>query len=133
MAFRWRIRHKLLLGLALVVCIIVLLLTGTLYGLESFRATIKSIDRKHAELNAATDVRTAVNELRISTGDTDRLPRYQDKIHDARKKLQDYQQQLEHTVAGGRDPERGSEESGYIEDLGRYLTELASTASAVFA
>jgi len=34
-AFRWRIRHKLMLGLGLVVGIIALLLGGTLLGLLS--------------------------------------------------------------------------------------------------
>ena len=49
MAFRWRIRHKLMLGLAVVVGVIGLLLAGTVYGLAKFRATMKSTDAKHAE------------------------------------------------------------------------------------
>src|SRR5207237_336786 len=32
-AFRWRIRHKLMLGLGLVIGVMALLLAGTLYGL----------------------------------------------------------------------------------------------------
>ena len=44
MALRWRIRHKLLLGLGVVVGIIALLLAGTLQGLAAFTATVKTAD-----------------------------------------------------------------------------------------
>ena len=52
MAGHWRIRHKLVLGLGLLVAIIALLLTGTLKGLTSYQATRKTIDRKVASWNA---------------------------------------------------------------------------------
>ncbi len=50
MAFRWRIRHKLMLGLGLVVAIMALLVGGTLKGLTSYRATTRTMDRKLVEL-----------------------------------------------------------------------------------
>src|SRR5262249_28228475 len=65
-AFHWRIRHKLMLGLGLVVGIIALLLGGTLYGLARFRSTMKSIDCKQAELKKAESVRDGVNRLKAS-------------------------------------------------------------------
>ena len=53
MAYQWRIRHKLLLGLGLVEGLMGLLLAGTLIGLLSYHWTMKSIDSKLTELNAA--------------------------------------------------------------------------------
>ena len=41
MASQWRIRHKLMLGLVLVVGIMALLLGGTLRGLWSYFGTVK--------------------------------------------------------------------------------------------
>ena len=50
MTFRWRIRHKLLLGLGVVVGIMAILLTGCLQGLAAFTATVKTADSKLVEL-----------------------------------------------------------------------------------
>src|SRR5579883_3383121 len=65
-AVRWRIRHKLMLGLGLVVGIIALLLAGTIYGLSKFRATMRSIDGEQEELRQAECVRDAVNNLKMA-------------------------------------------------------------------
>src|SRR5437879_5894841 len=62
-AFRWRIRHKLMLGLCLVVAIITVLLGGALYGLWSYRATMKSIESKLIEQKAAASFKSQVNSL----------------------------------------------------------------------
>ena len=51
MARRWRIRHKLMLGLATAVGIHALLLAGTLNGLWSYYVTMKSLESKLAELS----------------------------------------------------------------------------------
>ncbi len=132
MTFRWRIRHKLLLGLAMVVSTIVLLLAGTLFGLASFRNTFKSIDRKHTEFKSANTLRTAVTELRISAADTDNLPRFEEKVEAARKCLSKYKDELDLTLTNGRDPELGQEESSYIKLLGQFLDQLTITARHVF-
>src|SRR5450432_886239 len=63
-ALRWRIRHKLLFGLGVVVGIIGLLITGTLYGLAAFSATVKTADSKIAELHFAEALKRQVSELR---------------------------------------------------------------------
>ena len=52
MARPWRLRHKLLLGLALMVAILGTLLAGSLLGLDSYIATTKTTDSKLAELQA---------------------------------------------------------------------------------
>ena len=41
MACNWRIRHKLMLGMLLVVSIMGLLLGGTLYGLATYRLAVQ--------------------------------------------------------------------------------------------
>jgi signal transduction histidine kinase len=63
-AGQWRIRHKLMLGLGLVVAIMALFLAGTLKGLSSYRATMKTMESKLVELQAANDFRQKVAELK---------------------------------------------------------------------
>ena len=63
MAGAWRIRHKLLFGLFLVVGIMAILSAGTLEGLRSYRSTMQMIDTKLAELRAVNDIHAAMREL----------------------------------------------------------------------
>jgi len=62
-AGKWRIRHKLMIGLALVVGIMGLLLGGALKGLASYRTTMNSMDSKLTELRSAQNVKLSVSEL----------------------------------------------------------------------
>jgi signal transduction histidine kinase len=66
-AFRWRIRHKLILGLILVVGILALLLGGTIKGLASYHATMKAMRCKMAELKEANELRVKVATLKSMT------------------------------------------------------------------
>src|SRR5262249_62420617 len=61
-ASQWRIRHKLLLGLASVVGVLALLLLGTLEGLASYRSTMNTVDSKLQELREAQQLQVAVTE-----------------------------------------------------------------------
>jgi signal transduction histidine kinase len=123
-ALRWRIRHKLMLGLGLVVSIIALLLGGTLYGLAKFRATMKSIDSKHAELRAAETVRDAVKGLEESSPTS--LWDLEKAIRNTTRALDNYEAQLADTVERGRDPENGFNEKRLVEGLREYLNKLES-------
>jgi signal transduction histidine kinase len=144
-AHRWRIRHKLMLGLGLVVGIMALMLTGTLKGLMSYRATMKSIDSKLTELKAAGELKGAVNDLehavqpqahitrkdapgQSSTGDfvpprdtddsrVDEKTHFERKMTDAQAALERYREQLEDTLSHGRDPNRGYSELTLIDLL----------------
>src|SRR5205085_278702 len=58
-ASQWRIRHKLILGLGLVVVIMALQLAGTLKGLMSYRATLSAVGVKWVELDMAYKLRDA--------------------------------------------------------------------------
>src|SRR4051812_44788158 len=64
-ARRWRIRHKLLLGLATAIAILVLFLAGTLNGLWSYYVTMKAIDSKLNELNKAETFKDKIAQLAI--------------------------------------------------------------------
>ena len=63
MAGNWRIRHKLMLSMGLMVSVLALLLVGTLKGLASYRATMRTIGSKMDELEEADNLRAAVKEL----------------------------------------------------------------------
>ncbi len=64
MALQWRIRHKLMLGLTLVVGIMALLLGGTLRGLWSYYQTMNTVRGLGNELRAAEGVKAAVEDLK---------------------------------------------------------------------
>ena len=65
MAPRWRIRHKLLLGVCLVCGALALLLAGTLRGLWSYYLTMNSIRSKQAELKVAKIFLNEVYDLKV--------------------------------------------------------------------
>jgi two-component system NtrC family sensor kinase len=129
-AFRWRIRHKLMLGLGLVVAVIALLLGGTLYGLARFRTTMKSIDSKHAEWIEAEHFKEAVDILKATVENNSGMP---DALADCRQALQAangaldaYQVKLRDTLRHGRDPNQGFQETGLVEELRHKLAKVAS-------
>ena len=64
MACNWRIRHKLVLGLSLVTAIMALLLSGTLYGLASYRSAMSTGDRKLHELGLAVKIKSRITTLK---------------------------------------------------------------------
>ena len=61
----WRIRHKLMLGLGLVVGIIALLLAGTFFGLLSYMAAMKTMTAKLAELHKVDELKEKMDKLWI--------------------------------------------------------------------
>jgi signal transduction histidine kinase len=151
-AGQWRIRHKLMLGLGLVVGIMALLLAGTLKGLLSYRATMKSIDSKLAELHEAEVLKAAVNDLAPPTrvqapgdgsakaaaevssgsdGDSsslEELSKMQLKVHQAESALSSYEEKLQDTLIRGRDPENGYKEIELIKKLKACFDQLKTAA-----
>ena len=63
MARRWRIRHKLMLGLATAIAILAMLLAGTLWGLWAYHITMLGVRSKLAELDEAEVLKLAVEKL----------------------------------------------------------------------
>ena len=79
-----------MLGLGLVVAIITVLLSGALYGLWSYRATMKSIESKLIEQRAAQQVKAKIQsfaDLKYEASDQNPIFRLLDKIADAEKSL----------------------------------------------
>jgi signal transduction histidine kinase len=106
-AFRWRIRHKLLLGLGVVVGIIALLLTGTLQGLAAFTTTVKTADSKITELQKLEELKLAIGDLLISPDAGRNLDDEEKRLHEqlekALKALAAYKEQLHDSIDRGRD------------------------------
>jgi two-component system NtrC family sensor kinase len=63
-ASRWRIRHKLMLGLGLVVATMVLLLGGTIFGVWSYYLDMKSLREWTAQLHQAEECRAAISDIK---------------------------------------------------------------------
>ncbi|HEV3238076.1 MAG TPA: HAMP domain-containing protein, partial [Gemmataceae bacterium] len=138
MAGAWRIRHKLMLGLGLVVAIIALLLLGTYKGLASYMATTKTMDSKLSELRAAYELKNAIAIMAASSKPDD--PNDQDsndgrpdlarhrtfddfqsdfvaKVNSAKSALSEYEKQLLDTLERRRDPDNGYELSLIVNSL----------------
>ncbi len=103
MASQWRIRHKLMLGLVLVMGVMVLLLGGTLQGLWSYWATTQSIRYKAEELKQAEDLNVSIASLknRVERYDSNDRPAVEKVIDTGRGRLTDYNQKLEITIQQG--------------------------------
>jgi signal transduction histidine kinase len=122
-ALRWRIRHKLLLGLGVVVGIIAILLAGSLQGLAAFTATVKTADSKLVELNSAEEFYRCVGTLKAPAAPDLTIDDYADKVHaklaTAEKILADYDQKLDAVINKQRDfdPDDSDHEKGLVREL----------------
>jgi two-component system NtrC family sensor kinase len=135
-ACQWRIRHKLILGLGLVIGIMALLLAGTLKGLLSYSTTLKSIDSKLAELSKAEDFKTAVADLdkppeSKRTEPQDKVACLESKMAHAQKTLAAYQEQLQDTLNRRRDPKKGFQEIQLIDALREDFEKLSAAVKKV--
>ncbi len=132
MVRRWRIRHKLTLGLILVVGIMLLLLAGTLDGMLTYRDTMKAIRSKLYEFKEAVNMRELVSNLNTYL-DRHANPQFnqQDlltRVMFVQNACASYRQALDTTVAKGWDPDDGTEEYGRLADIQKTLDELRSLA-----
>ncbi|MSQ96483.1 MAG: sensor histidine kinase [Gemmataceae bacterium] len=116
MACTWRIRHKLILGLSLVVAIMALLLGGTLYGLASYRSAMGTCESKLEELKLAVRVKEEIR--RLPGPYPDRGQRgwlIQAQIPKIKAALNDYAAKLDETVERRRVDDEGKDEKGFVE------------------
>jgi two-component system NtrC family sensor kinase len=128
-ACNWRIRHKLMLGMGLVMAIMGLQLAGTLRGLASYRATMRIIDSKLVQLDQANKLREAISFPGLPADSEDaaletlvnELP---DKIRLAKQALNDYHERLLASIGGGRDPDQGFREKELVEALKQRFEKL---------
>lgn len=120
----WRLRHKLLLGLALVVGIVMTLLAGTVQALTSHITTMKTTDSKLVELDHTEELRSSVTQLvhpAEATKPSEEAVLLQQRLKEARQKLDQYESILQDTLSRRRDPDSGHMESNLIGDLRTWL------------
>ncbi len=135
MAARWRIRHKLLLGLGLAVVLMTLLMGGTLRGLWSYFVTTNRIRARIAELDAAHDVKAAVANLVSDESlpwiiGPDEYRKFEAYLTQARAAADAYKKKLDEGVEQNIDPRLGLFENGKVEDLVAGLDALQKAAEA---
>src|SRR5262249_41619565 len=114
-ACTWRIRHKLMLGLGLVAAVMALLLTRTLKGLLSYRATMRTFDSKLDELKEAVALLVRVKALGQSISDqSNQVSVLEERCNEAQEALSKYQKKLADTLGGRRDPNNGDQEKELV-------------------
>jgi signal transduction histidine kinase len=123
LACHWRIRHKLILGLGLVVGILALLLAGTYKAVSSYSATINSFENKLTELRYAEKLKEALRSPMESPTDIwpDDLVK---KLKPVREALSDYEGALGDTLLRRRDPNQGFQEKLHVDALHERLDRL---------
>ncbi len=127
MTSQWRIRHKLLLGLASVIGILVLLMLGCIEGLASYRTSMNNMDSKLLELQAAQRLQDAMNALAAPPAppdSRDEIKWLDRQVDEARKTFAGYQDQLKETLDKGRDPDEGFNERECIDALEKCFVAL---------
>lgn len=121
MAFRWRIRHKLLLGLAVVVGVIALLLVGTLQGLAAFTETVRTADSKIVELHLADDLKRAVGGLHLKHDQNQTLDeeeaRLRSHLHVAREALAAFEVRANDPAVRQQDLDHGGHQAHLVTDV----------------
>jgi len=123
----WRLRHKLLLGLALVVGIVSTLLAGTIQGLSSYIATMKTADSKLVELHHTEELRATLTQL-IRPPESANVAQEADLIRqrlaEAKQKIDVYETSLNDTLSRHRDPDVGFTEATLIGAMRDWLKQL---------
>jgi two-component system, NtrC family, sensor kinase len=123
----WRLRHKLILGLALVVVSIGLLLGGAMLGLSSYLKTMDTTDRKLDEMQCVTQLRDHIHKIGEATPAdiNSQKANILSRLTDAEHTLAAYRATLnEQTLRQNLDPDRGEYELAQILDLQRGIANL---------
>ena len=126
MACTWRIRHKLMLGIGLVVGIMAFLMVGSLKGLYAYRDTMRLINDKLAESNEANDLRASLEVL----ADKKSVSELVERIPKAKADLDEYRKRLQATIHGRRDPDGGYNELELVKALESRLVKLGEAINA---
>jgi len=124
-AYKGRIRHKLMLGMGLVMAIMGLLVAGTLKGLASYRATMRTIDTKLVELSGADNLRDVIKDLGLPSS-TPRTAAFEmgERVRVAKDALKAYEDKLFKSVRGQGDADRGYREAEQVEALKKGFQKL---------
>ncbi len=132
MASQWRIRHKLMVGLGLVVVVEAILLVGAVPGLLSYRSSMGLMESKLNELHAAQEFNLTIIELaRVDDEKVDepiRVQNLKDRIKFASIAVGQYKKTHDETVEKGRlisnDPWTPSHVESMIELLDKLRVDI---------
>lgn len=121
-----RLRHKLMLGLAVMVGSVGLLLGGTLYGINSYLSSVRTTERKLEELQVCTIVIRLLEEAELATPRdvSSEFNSFNAKIKEAEAFVPWYRKLNADTVARGLDPDDGKQETGLLDDLDASFRQL---------
>jgi two-component system NtrC family sensor kinase len=122
--YPWRIRHKLLLGLGLVVAVMALLMTGTIKGLLAYRAAMRNIDSKLEELEMADKLRAAVTVLAEAPHGVSNFALMNERWLQARQALDHYHEKLTDNISNRRDPNNRFNELEQVQVLTKCFDRL---------
>jgi two-component system, NtrC family, sensor kinase len=134
----WRLRHKLLLGLLLVLTCLGVLGAGSYWGLASYVGTMNTTDSKVAELSLLEEFKAAVSNLispNLKATSTTESPeqtivqeerRVQEQFEAIEESFGRYRLRFEDTVRRRRDPDPYQEEH-LIPDVEKQLRILKQT------
>src|SRR4051812_14786190 len=116
------------LGMALVVAIMAILVTGALKGLQGYRSAMKTVESKLEELNKAGAFKLAAMELRFSGTkwpEAVRPGKIQERLNsEVCVKLNEYKQALDQTIALGRAEDSGFKELHQYEACAEAIVKL---------
>jgi len=119
-ARRWRIRHKLMLGLALAVFVLALVLGGAVRGLWAYWSANNNVRDLHKELKAAEEFNQAVARL-VAPDTLTRLKQYPadapEATREARDKLTAYEDALREDLPQRREPGNGEQALALVKIL----------------
>jgi two-component system, NtrC family, sensor kinase len=120
-AKRWRIRHKLLLSLGLVLASFALVLAGAVQGLTSYMDTMKTLDSKYSENVLEKEFKQSARNMLAPTDGAASLDEEESKLQLrialARATLAAYEKQLDDTIDRRRDPDMGVHEKALIKEI----------------
>jgi signal transduction histidine kinase len=124
-AGRWRIRHKLLLGLGLVAALVAVLLGGALKGLDSYRTTLKTFDNKLVSLHEyANPVQEQLSKLGEPTGPGREARLLLERIDLAQAQLTKYEEKLRDLSIYGKSADKSYKETESLQALRERLGRL---------
>ncbi|MBX7106117.1 MAG: HAMP domain-containing protein, partial [Gemmataceae bacterium] len=128
MASHWRIRHKLLLGLGLVLGSFTLVLTGAVQGLTSYMSTMIMSDSKLAELDDSDEFRIVAGGLlapvdgKVEIQQEEQILR--ERLALAREKLAFYARRLDENIERRGDQDMGLNERALVKRINGALDQF---------
>lgn len=126
-----RLRHKLMLGLALVVGSVGLLLGGTAYGFRAYLQSVHTTEKKVTELQYLNvTVQALIGNPQAPTDDTAAYTDMMARIDQTLTWTGAYRERLAETVAAGLDPDNGEMETYNLDKLEDSLRKLSVALQA---